>query len=221
MTGGIFPAESFLWSCLWQSTIFLLAGLSGSFLLRHHSARAHRVLFLAMIAAVIVPVAGILVKHYELGLFAAEPVVIQPSTEDYIMPEATGIISNEAIESSPAPINLDSHPAMTGSEIAKFPWSSALIYTWIAASLILVIRLLVTFVLGVRLLRRAMPLNNDRIEQAIDQVKTKLGIGRDVKIYGSAKISSPVIWCWTRKPALLKPDPAGITDIDWAGVIYH
>ena len=77
MTGEIFSIESFLWNCLWQSTIFLVAGLLGSFLLRRHSARAHRVLFLAMIAAVIVPAASILVKHYELGLFVAEPDVIQ------------------------------------------------------------------------------------------------------------------------------------------------
>ena len=68
MTGEIFLAESFLWSCLWQSTIFIAAGLLGSFLLRHRSARAHRVLFLAMITAVIVPAASLLVKNYELGL---------------------------------------------------------------------------------------------------------------------------------------------------------
>jgi hypothetical protein len=89
MTGGIFSAESFFWSCLWQSTIFLVAGLLGSFLLRHRSARAHRVLFLAMIASVIVPAASLLVKHYELGFFVAEPIVIQPSTEYYIIHETT------------------------------------------------------------------------------------------------------------------------------------
>ncbi len=82
MTGEIFSTESFLWSCLWQSTIFLVAGLLGSFLLRRHSARAHRVLFLAMIAAVIVPAASILVKHYELGLFVSKPAVIQSPSEN-------------------------------------------------------------------------------------------------------------------------------------------
>jgi len=223
MTGEIFSAESFLWSCLWQSTIFLVAGLFGSFLLRRHSARAHRVLFLAMIAAVIVPAASMLVKHYELGLFVGEPALIQAPIYDRAIYETTGIISNEAIESSPDPINEDSHSAMAVSGAAKFPWRSALIYAWIAASLILAARLLVTFVFGVRLLRRAMPLNNEKIEQAIHLAKAKLGISKDVKIYGSANIHSPVIWCWRRKPILLVPSAAGRSDngIDWAGVLCH
>ena len=223
MTGEIFSTESFFWSCLWQSTIFLMAGLLGSFLLRRHSARAHRVLFLAMIAAVIVPATSTLVNHYELGLFVAEPALIQPPTENRAIHEATDVTSNEAIERSPIPINEDLHSAMTVSGATKFPWRSALLYVWIAASLILAARLLVTFVLGVRLLGQATPLNNDKIEQAIHLAKTKLGIRRDVTIYGSANIHSPVIWCWGRRPVLLVPSTAGQFDhgIDWAGVLCH
>jgi len=121
MTGEILSAESFLWSCLWQSTIFLAAGLLGSFILRRHSARAHRVLFLAMMAAVIVPAASILVKHYRLGLFIAEPAVIQPPSESRAIHETTVALPNEVIEQSPTPISEDSQPAMTGSKAAKFP----------------------------------------------------------------------------------------------------
>ena len=223
MISEIFSAESFLWSCLWQSTIFLVVGLSGSFLFRRHSARAHRVLFLAMMAAVIVPAASLLVKHYELGMFVAEPTAIQPQVDDQAIYESAGITSNEAIERGPAPINEDLHSAPAVSRAAKFPWRSALIYTWIAASLILTVRLLVTFVLGARLLGRALPLNSDKIEQAIHLAKAKLGISRDVKIYSSANINSPVIWCWMRRPVLLVPSTTGRLDngIDWAGVLCH
>lgn len=49
----MFSAESFLWNCLWQSTISLAAGLLISYLLHRHSARAHQVLLLSMLAAVI------------------------------------------------------------------------------------------------------------------------------------------------------------------------
>ena len=223
MTGEIFSAESFLWKCLWQSTIFLVAGLLGSFLSRGRSARAHRVLFLAMIAAVIVPVASLLVKHYELGLFVTEPVVIQPPTEDRAIYEVTGIISNEATEQSTPTINEDLHTVTAVSEAAKFPWRSASLYIWISISLILIARLLVTFVLGARLLRRAQPSNSDKIEQAIHLAKAKLGISKQVKIYISVKICSPVIWCWSRTPVLLVPSAAGQFDnrIDWAGVLCH
>lgn len=219
MTHEIFSASSFFWSCLWQSTIFLLAGLLGSFLLRRHSARAHRVLFMAMIAAVIVPAAGILVKHYELGLFIAEPAVILPPSESHVINEGT--ISNHITERSPAQINHDLQPAITGSNAIKFPWLPALLYAWILASLILAVRLLVTFILGALLLRRATPLDGDKIEQALNQAKTKLGISKQVKIYVRAKICSPVIWCWRRTPVLLVPSAAGQSDIDWTGVLCH
>jgi beta-lactamase regulating signal transducer with metallopeptidase domain len=221
MTGEIFPAESFLWSCLWQSTIFLAAGMLGSFILWRRSARAHRVLLLAMMAAVIVPGASILVKHYELGMFVAKPAVIQPPVESHAVHETTGIIPNNVTERSPAPISRELRPAMTGSGTAKFPWRSALLYAWMTASPILAARLLVTFVLGVRLLRRAMPFDHDKIKQAIDQAKTKLGIRKQVKIYGGAKIHSPVIWCWKRTPVLLVPSAAGLPDIDWSSVLCH
>jgi len=162
-------------------------------------------------------------KHYELGMFVAKPVVIQSPIDNLAIYETTGIISNEAIEQDLIPINEDlpSTPAVSG--IAKFPWRSVLLYAWIAASLILASRLLVTFFLGIRLLGRAKPLNNDKIEQAIGLAKLKLGINKDVKIYGSAKIHSPVIWCWRRRPVLLVPSTAARSDngIDWAGVLCH
>ena len=223
MTGEIFSTESFLWSCIWQSTIFLVVGLLFSFLFRRHSARAHRVLFLAMIAAVIVPAASIMVKHYELGFFVAEPAVIQSPSENRAIQETTGIISNEAIERGPAPINEDLHSAMAVSEAAKFPWRSTLLYIWITASLILAARLLVTFALGFRLLGRALPLDCGKIEQANHLAKTRLGISREVKIYGSENIHSPVIWCWRRMPVLLVPSRAGRSDngVDWTGVLCH
>lgn len=223
MTGEIFSVESFMLSCLWQSTIFLVAGLSGSLLLRRHSARAHRVLLLAMIAAVIVPAASTLVKHYELGLFIAEPAVIQPPTENRTIQEATGIISNEAIEHGPTPINQDLHTATAVSGVVQFPWRSALLYAWIAASLILAARLLVTFALGIRLLGRAMPLECRRIEQAVHLAKAKLGINKDVMVYSSNGVRSPVIWCWRCRPVLLVPSAAGRSEngIDWTGVLCH
>jgi len=223
MTGEIFSAESFLWSCFWQSTIFLVAGLLGSFLFRRHSAKTHRVLFLAMIAGVIVPAVSTLVKHYEIGLFVAEPAVIQLPTENRVIHKTTGLISNEATMRSPAPSNEDLHPAIAFSEAAKFPWLSALLYVWIAASLILVTRLLVTFVLGVRLLGRSSILQSEKIEQAVHLAKSKLGINKDVRVHSSSSVRSPVIWCWGRRPVLILPSTISQTDngIDWAGVLCH
>jgi len=226
MIGEIFLRDFSLSSCVLQSTIFLVVGLVGSFILRYHSSRAHQVLFLAMMAAVIVPIMSILVKHYELGVFVAEPVVIQSRAEDkgrvgnYGAP---GIISAENIERKLGPIEKDLPSAMAASETTKFPWRSVVLYGWLTASLILVTRLLVTFVLGVRLLGRALPLDSERIEEAAHLAKAKLRIDKDVMVRGSPSVRSPVIWCWRRRPVLLVPSAAGRFDngVDWAGVLCH
>ena len=226
MIGEIFLRDVSLSSCVWQSTIFIVVGLVGSFILRHRSSRAHQVLFLAMIAAVIVPIMSILVKHYELGMFVAEPVVIQSPAKDWATASnygAPGIISAENIEHKPGLIERDLPSAVAGSEIAEFPWRSVVLYVWIAASLILAVRLLLTFALGVRLLGRALPLECERIEEALNLAGTKLGIEKDVKVRSSQSVRSPVIWCWRRRPVLLVPNPAGQFNnkIDWAGILCH
>jgi beta-lactamase regulating signal transducer with metallopeptidase domain/Leucine-rich repeat (LRR) protein len=226
MIRELFLSDFPLSSCVWQSTIFLVVGLVSSFILRHRSSRAHQVLFLAMMAAVIVPIMSILVKHYELGMFVAEPVVIQSRAEDVGRVGnygAPGIISAENIEHKPGTIEKDLPSAMAGSESARFPWRSVVLYGWIAASLILAARLLVTFVLGVRLLGRALPLQCEKIKEAVHLAKAKLGIDKDVKVRSSRGVRSPVIWCWRRKPVLLVPSAAGQFDngIDWTGVLCH
>ncbi|MCH7556100.1 MAG: redoxin domain-containing protein [Planctomycetes bacterium] len=226
MIRELFLGDSLLWSCVWQSTIFLVVGLVSSFILRHRSSRAHQVLFLAMMAAVIVPVMSILVKHYELGMFVSEPVVIQSQAEDWVTASnygASGVILAENIEHKPGLIEKNSPPAITGSESAKFPWHLVVLYGWIAASLILAARLLVTFVLGVRLLGRALPLDCQRIKEAAYLAKAKLGIDKDVMVRSSRGVHSPVIWCWRHRPVLLVPSAAGRFDngLDWAGVLCH
>jgi len=227
MIRELFLSDSLLWGCVWQSTIFLVVGLVGSFILRHRSSRAHQVLFLAMIAAVIVPIMSILVKHYELGLFVAKPVVIQSRAEDVGRMGnygAPGIISAEEIEHKPGAIEKDLPSATLASETTKLPWRSVVLYGWIAASLILATRLVVTFVLGVRLLKRALPLDCKKIKEALSLARAKLGIDKDVMVRSSRGVRSPVIWCWRHRPILLVvPSAAGRFDngVDWAGVLCH
>ncbi len=226
MIRELFLSDFSLSSCVWQSTIFLVVGLVSSFILRHRSSRAHQVLFLAMIAAVIVPMMSILVKHYELGVFVAEPIAIQSPAEDLTGGSnygAPGIISAENIEHKPGVIEKDLPSAMAGSEGAKFPWRSIVLSGWIAVSLILFARLLVTFVLGARLLGRALPLKCERIEEALNLARAKLGIDKDVMVRSSRGVRSPVIWCWRKRPILLVPSAAGRLDngVDWAGVLCH
>ena len=56
MIGEILSVESFFRICLWQSIVLTAVGLAASFLLRQRSSRAHQVLLLSIVAAMIVPV---------------------------------------------------------------------------------------------------------------------------------------------------------------------
>ena len=73
--------NAFFWSYLWQSTAFITAGLAISFAFRRRPCRAHHILLLSIIAAVIVPIGTASVKHFGMGLFAGEPVTIHRPVE--------------------------------------------------------------------------------------------------------------------------------------------
>jgi len=225
MTGEMFSVESFVWTCLWQSMALVMAGMAASFLLRRRSSRAHQVLLLSIVAAVTVPVVSTLVKHYELGVFVAKPAAApwQLQTEavagDFY---PSGPIAQD-FGYEPGPIEGDLPPVVIVSKSAPLPWTRVALYGWIAASLVLTTRLLVTFALGVRLLGRAKPLDCKKMEEAVRSVSTRLGIGRAVVVCSSRGVRSPVIWCWRRKPVLLVPSKTVHCDngIDWTGVLCH
>ena len=224
MKSELFLGGPWLWTYLWQSTIFVALGLAGSFILRHRPSRAHQVLLLSMVAAVTVPTASILVKHFELGVFVAGPVVMESRADDWNPAshhEPSAIVPPESIEHQAAPIRESTAPVTESSRRIEFPWRSVVLYGWVAASLILAGRLLVTFRFGLRLLGRAVPLDCERIERAVYRAKTRLGINKDVKVCSSRHMRSPVIWCWGRSPVLLVPSAAGQCDVDWTGVLCH
>ncbi len=225
MTGEISSLESFVWTCLWQSMVLIAVGLAASFLLRRRSSRAHQVLLLSIVAAVIVPVVSVLVRHYELGVFVAEPVAVPLQLESEA---AAGDFSPsgpivQGFEYEPGPVEMASVPATTISQSAPLPWVRIALCGWIVASLALATRLVVTFILGVRLVGRAEPLDCCRLREALRVARAKLGIEHNVEIRHSRSVRSPAVWCWGRNPVLLLPGTAVPSDngVDWTGVFCH
>ena len=88
MMGELFSGDSFLVICFLQSVVFVLLGLAGSYLFKKRAARAHRVLFLSMAAAIIVPGLSMLVKYYGLGLFVEEVIVSEAVVEEVAVEES-------------------------------------------------------------------------------------------------------------------------------------
>ena len=219
MIRELFLRDLSLWSVIWQSTLFAVIGLVGSFLLRRRPARASQVLFLAMIAAVLVPTMSVLVRHFEFGVFTAEPIALPPVVMD-VPVEASVFTASPAIQPEAHEVAADLESAASSSHSADIPWRMIMSYGWMAATLILLGRLSVNVVNGILLLRRAQSRVSGHIERAADSARAKLGIAKALRIRSSMDVRSPVIWCWSPIPVLLVP--VDLDDgLDWVSVICH
>jgi len=211
------------WSVAWQSTLFAIVGLAGSFLLRRRPARSCQLLFLAVIAAVLVPAMSILVKYFDMGLLAAEPTALEPDTPVqvavslYEVPVA--LPHMDIPDEVPAGI-AESVGTKAGSGSINVPWRTIAMYGWMAAAFVLMGRLLIAFVGGIRLLRAARLCGCEQIRRAADSARARLGMVRALQIRSSKGLRSPVIWCWSRPPVLLVPADLDCA-VDWVGVISH
>ncbi len=219
--------NTFLWSCVWQGMVCVGVGLVGSFILRRRPARAHQMLLLAMIAAVIVPVMSAVVKHFEWGMFVAEPVVSEPVVESRFEISNYEMADIAAVESAEPTMSVFEEAAgpvvIARPEKTKLRLGTLAIWGWAAASLILYARLLVTFALGIRLLGRSAPAKCERIQKAANAAVVKFGIDKPVVVCGSSKVRGPVIWCWGKRPVLLVPSSGGETNgsLDWVSIVCH
>ena len=219
MIRELFLEDLSLWGCVWQSTLFAVIGLAGSFLLRRRPARASAVLFLAVMATVFVPAMSLLVRHFELGLLTEEQIAL-PSFEIEIPAATPPILPAPEIRPAVLKEPADFELAESGSGDVRIPWRLIALYGWIITTLILLGRLFVAFVSGIRLLRRAKPEGCEHISQAADAARARLGITRHLNVRSSVQVRSPMIWCWSRLPVLLVPEDLD-ERIDWVDVICH
>ena len=219
MISELFLKDLSLWGFVWQSTLFAVIGLISSFLLRRRPASASQVLFLAMIAAVLVPTMSVLVKHFELGMFEEEPIALKPE----VAVEAVAIDYGTSVSVSPPEVSIGARElasAKSSSGGANIPWRMIVLYGWMIATLILLGRLFAAFVSGVFLLRRAQSRGCEQIQRAADSARARLGISKGLQVRSSKDVRSPVIWCWRPIPVLLVP--GDLDDrVDWVSVICH
>jgi beta-lactamase regulating signal transducer with metallopeptidase domain len=215
-----------LWGCLWQSTVFAVLGLAGSFLLRRRPARAHQMLLLAVLAAVLVPALSGMVRHFRLGLLPPSitvPERVEPQEPEVI--EAGAPTTTSATEVAPAPRapSPTVPPDHVSSGAAPVTWRTITLGSWVAASSALLGRLLFAFAVGTRLSRRARPLSSGPVVQAVRLAQARLGVTRELLVRIDTGVHSPVIWCWGRRLVLLLPDDGSSSKggIDWTGVISH
>lgn len=231
MIDELFTAD--LWRLLLiQSTACLATGLAASFVLRRRPARAHQVLFTALLAAVLMPGLYVSARQLELG-------VLTPPANGFWSTPALGGASSPAegdwatraplfaVEDTDEPVPLIAGPAVevpaSGAATTRVSWAVIGVACWLAVTAALLGRLILRFALGFHLLRAADPVQTDQIGNAIEKAKNRLGIDTPVQIRHSEKVRSPVIWCWVHEPVLLLHQAAGDgrEDGDWVGVFCH
>ena len=230
---------SLFWDLAWQSSAFLLLGGLACLAFSRRPSRAHRALALATIAALITPALGQVVRARGWGLLSAGAVVASPI--EIPPPTAVRTISNNRPEMpavGPESNKLATSPVPSGAVVdgpvaprprpirAAIPWSTVAWLAWLAASAVLLSRLVVAFVAGWRLTAQARPIDGSEVVRAAEAARRTLGVGVSPRALASDRIASPVIWCWGRRPALLVPTSAieeggPARRVDWTAVMTH
>lgn len=233
MTSEMLSGTNFWAGLLLQGTGCIAAGLALSYLPGRRAARAHQVLLVAMLASVLMPASSLLVRHFELGLLASPapaPVMTSDLQGSASFAEAGQIAANNpsteelAYDSSAADVAAPAlAPAASEPVATSIRWDVVFLVCWAAATALLLGRLILRFVLGLRLLGRSRPLTEERFARAAEAARARLGIVQPVHVRTSRNVRSPVIWCWARCPILLVQDAARHQKgrMDWAGVFCH
>jgi beta-lactamase regulating signal transducer with metallopeptidase domain len=214
---------------LMQGTACVAAGLVASYVLRHRPARAHQVLLTALLAAVLMPTLYLSVGRLGLGLLAppALPKIAETSVSDTfraVPVSEDGPAIEAADDTGPWPVDPIVAPVSPYRRAAlRVPWNTIVIACWSVATALLLLRLVLRFLLGWRVVRTAQPVDSEPIRRSLDAAKGKLGVDKPIRIRRSRSVRSPVIWCWSREPVLLVQEdaPDAGSRADWMGVFCH
>jgi len=251
MLSEFFFFEADPWTVfLAQGTTCLAIGLLASYALRRRAARAHHALWIATLAAVLMPTAYWLVDRFELGVLPPETVAVEAlektpppalndadlasvltaeiaadvSTDD-LLPVADPPAVDEPIVAEPevvAEAPLAPVPVPVDTRIT-IPWRELGWACWVAVTTLLLGRFLLRFILGMRLVRRSVPVQDARLREALNKAMQRSGTDATVTLRKSDHVRSPIIWCWSGQPVLLVHDTAEHSgeSIDWISIFCH
>ncbi|MEN6625026.1 MAG: M56 family metallopeptidase [Candidatus Sumerlaeia bacterium] len=211
--GSSFITGAWFWAVAWQSTVLLGGGLMLSRLLRGRVAQAHFIVFLCMAAILILPVANAVARQRGWGM----------------LPAAT--TGDRVAESAPAPMDSG---VTDGAEVSVPPQggtpepfrASSIALVWAAVAGLLLLRVCVGLVAGLKLLARARPVVNEKLQALLETSLGRMGIARTPVTFSTKDVRCPGIWCWAIHPALLLPEAMAQgarrpADPDWIGIFCH
>ena len=216
---------------LLQTSSCMALGLLGSYLWARKPARGHQILLICMAAGVVLPGLYIGVQHLGLGQLksdspgpdrVAEPLetltLFEPAGPVLFPVDLAPVAEITPIITPPVtPVNTQPIPR------DPIPWALVGIGIWGVMSCLVLARLVLQFILGLRLIQGRQRVEDDSLTQALCTAQNRISLKRPVTLCFSSKISSPVIWCWFKTPILLIQDIANPAQAckDWVGVFSH
>jgi len=178
---------------------------------------------LGLIGMAFLPAISQLVRRNQWGLFVAGRTVSLPLRheravyDDFTLPDRPTIG-----RSSDAPTPIETPPETARPTAARFDWTRAIVPAWLAISSVLLLRLTVQFLLGRRLARRSEAVDDAQLLHLLEVAKSRLGFRAEVRIRASARVRSPIIWCWGRRAVLLVPSEfRSSAGLDWPSILCH
>ncbi len=234
---------------LWQSGLFLMVGLVASVALRRRPARAHRVLLLAILGAVVTPLCSQLVRREGWGLWSAtvsifagsadrlkpglppwNPVVsagVPPSggfrsrSQDRLKPGLQPEDRSGLGASQPVEGWTEPQEFSRSRAAASIPLRRLLMDLWGVLSGLCLVRLIVSMIGGRQIVSRARRIADGSLVNDAAAASTHLGLHLSPDLLASDRAACPAIWCWGRRPVILLPETGGVSPVDWVGVFCH
>ncbi len=216
---------------LLQTSLCLTLGLLGSYLWARKPARGHQILLICMVAGVVLPGMYMGVQHLGLGQLRNNP-PDQGRHAEQLVARTTFIPA----ESLMLPVEFEPAPEITRTfvtpvnpvetekvPLSPIPWILVGMGIWGSISCLLLTRLAIQFVLGLRLIQGRQSVEENSLTLALVTAQKQLNFNQPVTLCCSSQISSPVIWCWFKTPILLIQDTSHQTQPckDWVGVFCH
>jgi poly(3-hydroxybutyrate) depolymerase len=226
-------------------TLMLTVGLVAAVLLRRRPARAHAAIVLSLAAALVVPLAAEVARRADVGLLAAEHVlVLMPAPQPPLSAPPLGM-GGALVVTHQSGFDLSEDPrvaalqaeAMFDNDLSRDPqmrpdyagalarsidlawvWSGAL--AWGLLSVLVIARTVGAACAARWLVARATDTAPEFLRVAAERAAVEAGVRRRPVVRVSDRVASPVVWCWGLRPVIVVPSgaPAGV---DWAAVMRH
>lgn len=208
-----------------MTSVLVTAGLVLSVLFRRRAAQSHGILLASVLCAVAAPTCSLVARHFGLGML---PPPVMPAHRAEPGPQLR-MPAAEAEQADPvAELRIDKTAAVTSQpgkqpvlQVVPLELRDVAAVVWIGISCILLVRLALTFMWGVKTVRSAHVVNEGILIEAAESARLRVGLHRQVQVRRSGSIQSPSVWCWGRRVVLLVPDAADKLQDHWRGWFCH